>query len=34
MSVANDESNMIQSHHFIIYILEYVDEKASFYCSL
>lgn len=34
MSMANDEFNMIKTHNFIIYILEYIVEKASFYCCL
>lgn len=34
MSMANDEFNMIKTHIFIIYILEYEAGKASFYCFL
>lgn len=34
MSMANDEFNVIKTHHFIICVLEYVVEKATFYCFL
>lgn len=32
--IDNDAFYMIKTHHFIIYILEYVVEKASCCCSL
>lgn len=32
--IDNDEFNKIKTHHFIINILEYVVEKASFCCFL
>lgn len=34
MSLDNDEFNIIETHNFIIYILEYGVEKTTCYCFL